>query len=174
MAVGRLCLIKLLSWHGCGQWAWMGYTGPEPTQIGCRSCDCWSIWFWEEFASTINRFMQGLRPVLGLNLKFFVLMKNCFNKIRKMLKQIKRDRECFKKWKKLGDKSGLFRDYVEANFSIIWLLQHWFWEMLIGQIVRQLYGISCALTRWWMDNNGCYCPQVELRPHNYHELFPAT
>ena len=62
--------------------------------------------------------MQGLRPVLGLNLKFFVLMKNCFNKIRKMLKQIKRDRECFKKWKKLGDKSDLFRGHVEANLDI--------------------------------------------------------
>ena len=32
---------------------------------------------------------------------------------------MKIDRENFKKWKKLGDKSGLFRDYVEANFSII-------------------------------------------------------
>lgn len=62
--------------------------------------------------------MQGLRPVLGLNLKFFVLMKNCFNKIRKMLKQIRIDGDSFNNWKKLGDKTGLFRGLVEANLII--------------------------------------------------------
>lgn len=52
-------------------------------------------------------------------MKHFLLLKICFNKIGKMLKQMRMARESFNKWKKLGDKTARFRDDVEAILIII-------------------------------------------------------
>ena len=48
-----------------------------------------------------------------------ILLKNCFNKIRKSLKQIRIARDSFNNWKNLGDKSALFEGVVEAIWDIV-------------------------------------------------------
>ena len=62
-----------------------------------------------------------------------ILLKNCFNKIRKLLKQIRIARDSFNNWKNLGDKSALFEGVVEAIWDIVWLLQH-------GLIISTFHG----------------------------------
>ena len=41
-------------------------------------------------------------------MKQFIIKKNCFNKIRKMLKQMKNETDIYNNWKILGDKIALF------------------------------------------------------------------
>ena len=41
-------------------------------------------------------------------MKQFLIKKNCFNKIRKMLKQMKNETDIYNNWKILGDKTALF------------------------------------------------------------------
>ena len=85
---------------------------------------CWSNCIIQVFASTFI----GLRPVLrhfeGVNLKHFLLLKICFNKITKMLKQIKTAIDIYNNWKNLGDNSAAFRGRVEAIMNYRWYLQH--------------------------------------------------
>ena len=55
----------------------------------------------------------------ALKCYYSILLKNCFNKIRKLLKQIRIARDSFNNWKNLGDKSTLFEGVVEAIWDII-------------------------------------------------------
>lgn len=55
-----------------------------------------------------------MRPFYQADLKFFSRMKNCFNKIAKLLKQFKIANDFYNKWKILGDKTALFQGRVEA------------------------------------------------------------
>ena len=85
---------------------------------------CWSNCIFQVFASTFI----GLRPIFrhfeGVNLKHFLLLKICFNKITKMLKQIKTAIDIYNNWKNLGDNSAAFRGRVEAIMNYRWYLQH--------------------------------------------------
>ena len=55
-----------------------------------------------------------MRPFYQADLKFFSRMKNCFNKIVKLLKQFKIANDFYNKWKILGDNMVLPEAMFEA------------------------------------------------------------
>ena len=55
-----------------------------------------------------------MRPFYQADLKFFSRMKNCFNKIAKLLKQFKIANDFYNKWKILGDNMVLPEAMFEA------------------------------------------------------------
>ena len=59
-------------------------------------------------ASTSIDFDCKNRGISGVNLKHLKYKRNCFNKIRKMLKQMKNETDIYNNWKILGDKTALF------------------------------------------------------------------
>ena len=93
--------------------------GPTTT-----ASQCWSNWDLLKIASTSIDFDCKNRGISGVNLKHLKYKRNCFNKIRKMLKQIRINQNNYNNWKKLGDKTGVFGGVFEAIWFFNWFLQH--------------------------------------------------